>query len=312
MIPSRAGVIRHPSWHVGRGTVTVAAAAAAIVILAAAADGDMLDYGVGVVPAPVPWLAAGLAIVAAFTASSARGSPSAAGSWQLGVTTVATAWSVVMLPFDVLRIVGLVPLPLHLGGMCLRLLLLIAAGAVLVPALQARRAGHERCPSCGRVVPGRLDRVPAWPGVVAVAAALVYPALRTVWAFGGTFGTIGEPLDLEPAVAWGAAAAGWVLVAVAVVLLAGHGPRWARALLGLGGVAVGAGMILIGGLAGVLAATMLATEGLQSTQGDGLMTWVFLLVYGLWFLAGLNLVAAAWRYWARRRMDCPTCAMRMT
>jgi hypothetical protein len=264
---------------------------------------------VGVLPAIVPWLAAVLAIAAAVVASREDRAVSAPAPLLLGALAVTTAWSVVMLPFDVLRIVGLVPLPLSLAGMSLRLLLLAAGAAVLVPALQDRRTRQARCPSCRRVVPGRLDRVPRWPGVIAVVAALVYPVLRTVWALGGTFGTSGEPLELDPAVAWGAAGAGWLLVAFTVVLLVGRGPRWARALFGLGGVAAGLAMTVVGAVAAALAASMLATEGLRSTQGDGLMTWTFLLVYASWFVAGLGIIAGGWRYWARRREDCRTCSM---
>jgi hypothetical protein len=144
---------------------------------------------------------------------------------------------------------------------------------------------------------------------VAVVFALPYPVLRIVWALGGTFGTTGEPLDLDPAVAWGATIAGLTLVAFAIVLLVGMGPPWARALLGLGGLVLGVALTVIGGLATDLALTMLATEGAQSSPGAGLVTWTFLLVYGSWFVAGLGVIAGSWRYWARRRVDCPACRM---
>jgi hypothetical protein len=142
---------------------------------------------------------------------------------------------------------------------------------------------------------------------VALVFALPYPVLRIVWALGGTFGTTGEPLDLDPAVAWGAAIAGSTLVAFAIVLLVGKGPPWARTLLGLGGLGLGVALTVIGGLAGALALTTLATEGPKSSPGAGLVTWTFLLVYGSWCGAGLGIIAASWRYWARRREDCPAC-----
>jgi hypothetical protein len=113
-------------------------------------------------------------------------------------------------------------------------------------------------------------------------------------------------MDLEPAVAWGAAIAGSCLVAFAVLLLVGRGPKWARALFGLGGLVAGAALTVIGGLAATLAVSLLATEGFESSQGE-LVTWTFLVVYGSWFVAGLGVIAASWRYWAHRREDCPAC-----
>jgi hypothetical protein len=278
-----------------------------MVLLATQASAELLDYGVGVVPVVVPWLAASLAVVVAVVGLSERRALSAAGSLLMGALVVLTAWSVAMLPFDALRIVRLVPLPLSGSGLGLRLLLLVAGAAALLPALRARRARQGRCPACRRVLPGRLDRLPRWPAVVAVVFALPYPVLRIVWALGGTFGTTGEPLDLDAAVAWGAAIAGSTLVAFAIVLLVGKGPPWARAVLGLGGLVLGVALTVIGGLAAALALTMLATEGAQSSPGAGLVTWTFLLVYGSWFVAGLGVIAGSWRYWARRREDGPAC-----
>lgn len=305
--PSGAGLIRYPGRRLALSAVAVVAAGAAMVVLATQVDDQTLDYGVGVVPAVVPWLAAGLSVVLAVVASSARRVSSSGASVLMGALGVLTAWSVTMLPFDALRVVRLVPLPLSGWGLVLRVLLLIAAAAALVPALRVRRARMERCPMCGRVGPGKLDAMPRWPAVAAVLFALPYPVLRVVWALGGTFGTTGEPLDLDPAVAWGAAVAGLGLVAFAVLLLVGRGPSWARALFGLGGLLVGAALTVIGGLAATLAVTTLATEGLDSSPGSGLATWTFLLVYGSWFVAGLGVLAASWRYWARRRDDCSAC-----
>jgi hypothetical protein len=48
-------------------------------------------------------------------------------------------------------------------------------------------------------------------------------------------------------------------------------------------------------------------QPLQSSRGDELMTWTFLVVYGSWFVAGLGVLTASWRYWADRRDDCPEC-----
>jgi hypothetical protein len=304
--PTGAGTIRYPGRRFVLPALTVAAAGAAMVVLATQTDDEMLSYGVGVVPVVVPWLAAGLAVAVAAVGLRERRATSAAASLLMGALAILTAWSVTMLPFDLLRIVGLVPLPLSAWGLGLRLLLLIAGAAAVIPVLRAQRARQGRCPTCRRVLPGRLDRMPRWPALVALVFALPYPVLRVVWALGGRLGTTGEPMDLEPAVAWGAAIAGSCLVAFAVLLLVGRGPKWARALFGLGGLVAGAALTVIGGLAATLAVSLLATEGLESSQGE-LMTWTFLVVYGSWFVAGLGVIAASWRYWAHRREDCPAC-----
>lgn len=305
--PSGAGLIRFPSRRLALPALTVAAAGAAITVLSTQVDDQTLDYGVGIVPTVVPWLAAGLSIVLAIVGSSERLSSSSGTSVLMGALGVLTAWSVTMLPFDALRVVRLVPLPLSGWGVVLRVLLLVAATTALVPVLRAQRARMERCSTCGRVVPGRLDAMPRWPAVVALIFALPYPVLRVVWALGGTFGTTGEPLDLEPTVAWGAAIAGLGLVGFAVLLLVGKGPSWARALFGLGGLLAGTGLTVIGALAASLALTTLAADGLDASPGSGLAAWTFLIVYGSWFVAGLGVLAASWRYWARRRDDCSAC-----
>lgn len=304
--PSGGSLTRRPAGRLVLPAVSVAAALAAMVVLTAQASDEMLAYGVGVVPDVAPWLAAILSIALAVLGLSERWARSAGASVLMGALIVLTAWSVVMLPFDLLRIVGLVPLPLSGWGMVLRLLLLIAGASAVVPVLRIRRAHQERCAACGRALPGPLDRLPRWPAVVAVVFALPYPVLRVVWALGGTFGLSAEPMTLDPAVAWGAAAAGWALVAFTLVLLIGKGPRWARALFGLGGLVAGTALAAVGGLAAARALTELATNGFDSSEGE-LMTWTFVVVYGSWFVAGLAVLAASWRYWARRREGCPAC-----
>ena len=287
--------------------VSVVAAGAAMLVLATQTNDEMLDYSVGIVPAIVPWLSACLSVSVTVVGLGERRALSAVGSVLIGALLVTTAWSVAMLPFDVLRIVGLVPLPLSGWGFVMRLLLVVAATAALVPAMRIRRTHQGRCPACQRVLPGALDTLPRWPVVVALVASLVYPTLRTIWALGGTFGTTGEPLDLDPAIAWGVVIAGLVLVALTLGLLVGRGPLWARALFGLGGLVAGVGLTVIGGLGAVASAKLLVTEGFQSSQGDDLMTWTFLIVYGSWFIAGLGVMVGSWRYWAHRRDDCPEC-----
>jgi hypothetical protein len=304
------GAARHPRQLLALSALAVVASCAALVMLARQSDAATLDYGVGILPAVVPRLAACLSILAAVLWLSGRRLSSAAVSLLLGALMVVTAWSVVMLPFDALRLVGLVPLALSAWGAGTRLVLLVAGAAALVPALKARRASQGRCSVCRRALPGRIDRLPRWPVGVAVASALVYPTLRTVWALGGTFGTAGAPLQMDGAVAWGTVIVGAASVAFAIVLLVGKGPRWVRTLIGLGGTVLGLMMAMVGGLGAVKAATTLATEGLDSVTGD-LMTWTFVFVYSSWFVAGLGIIVGGWRFWAHRRDACSGCGTLM-
>ena len=288
--------------------VGLTASVAAMVVLATRADREVLDYSVGLVPALVPWLAAVLAVAIAVVGLSDGRARSAGASLVVGLVVVLTAWSVVMLPFDALRIVGLVPLPLSGWGLGLRLALVVAAATSVSPALQVQRAHRERCRACGRALPGRFDRLPRWPVVLGTIAALVYPLLRTIWAMGGTFGLSGEPIAMDPALAWGVVVVGVMLVAFAVFLLLDKGPGWARALFGLGGLMPGAALTTIGALAAFGASTMLLREGPWSTQGDeGIRTWIFVLVYGSWCVAGVGVLVGSWRYWAHRRFSCAAC-----
>jgi hypothetical protein len=293
--------------HYGLPVLAVGAAATALVVLAAWSDADMLDYGVGVVPAVVPGAAAIMSIAVAGIGLDEHRVTSVVTTVLMAALGLLTAWSVAMLPLDALRVVGLVPLPLSGLGLVARVLLLVSGAAATAPILRSRRRRQVRCASCGRVVPGRLDAIPRWPAIVALVFALPYPTLRIVWAFGGTFGTTGQPLDLEPAVEWGATAVGAALVAFTLVLLVGRGPTWARVLLGLGGLFLGVALAVIGALAATVALSVMVAEGPASSPGAGLAAWTFLIVYGSWFMAGLGVLAGSWRYWARRRDSCSTC-----
>lgn len=303
---SRAPSIRHPLDRYLLPAISIAAAGAAMVVLMSQPIAP-LYYDVAVVPPVVPWVAAGLSIVVAAVSLRERWVTSTTGSLLIGALGIATLVSVSMLPFDALRIVGLIPLPLSGWGLALRLLLLASGMAALVPAMRTRRARQVLCPTCQRVLPGSLDRLPRWPIVVALLAALVYPALRIAWALGATFGTTGDESGIDPVVVAGLVGAGGVLLAFITVLLIGRGPRWVRALLGVGGLMAGLALAVNGGLAAMLALGMLVTDGPDSSPGAGLLTWTFLLVYGAWFVAGLGVIVGSWRYWAHRRDDCPTC-----
>jgi hypothetical protein len=299
-------VLSRPRRPMILSAVALASSAAAILMLAREANAFTLDYEVGIVPAVVPWGSAVVAIAAAMLWLSGRGSSSTVASLLLGALVVLTAWTVVMLPFDALRVVGLVPLPLSAWGAGTRLLVLLGAACAFLAGQALRQSSQERCPECGRIEPGRLDRLPRWPVAVALVAASVYPTLRVVWALGGTFGTAGEPLQMGAAEAWGTVVAGAALVAFTMILLVGRGPTWVRALLGLGGAMLGLLMIVLGGLGALKALETLGADGLQAVI-DELMAWTYVLVYGSWCVAGMGIIVGGWRFWCHRRDTCPTC-----
>jgi hypothetical protein len=286
-------------------SLALVASVAAMVMLVRQADSLTLDYDVGIVPSVVPWAAALVTLTAAVLGLGGRDVAPMAGSLLIGGIVVLAAWAAVMLPFDALRLVGLVPLPLSAWGAATRLLLLVGAACAFL-AWQDGRGAKGRCPACRRVLPGRLDRLPRWPVVVAVVAALVYPALRVGWALGGTFGTAGGPLRLDAAVAWGTVLAGAALVAFAVVLLVSRGPRWIRALLGLGGAALGVLLAILGGLGALKATATLLSDG-PGAVIDDLMAWTYVVVYGSWSVSGLGLIVGGLRFWSHRRDACPEC-----
>lgn len=130
---SRAKSIRYPFRRFALPGLAVLAGGAAMVVLATQTTGEVLDYGVGIVPPVVPWLSAGLSVATALIGLSERRARSATMTVVIGALVVTTAWSITMLPFDVLRIMRLVPLPLSTWGLGLRLLLLVAAAAALLP-----------------------------------------------------------------------------------------------------------------------------------------------------------------------------------
>jgi hypothetical protein len=166
----------------------------------------------------------------------------------------------------------------------------------------------RRCPECQRSLPTRLDRIPRWPIGIAVAGSLVYPALRVMWVFGGTLGTTGGKTDVEPVLAWALIAASLVLTAFTIVLWIDRGPTWVRALLALGGLLVGCGLLFVGGAGVAMTVSFLMTEGPDVSPGARLTVWTFLTVYASWLVTGIGVLPGSWRYWAHRRDDCATCS----
>lgn len=286
--------------------LALAATAGAMLVLTLRTDGTVPDYGVGAVPAAVPWLAAALVVVVA-VAGLTRVAASPTATVLVACLTVLTAWPDGALLFDALRVVRLVPLPLDGWGFGLRLLLLVGAISAVQPIITARHNHSGRCPSCGRWRPGPLARIPRWPVVVGVVFALPYPTLRIIWLLGGTLGTTGAPVDVDPTLQLVMASAGLLLLALTIVLAIDRGPTWLRVVLGLAGLTVGTILAATFAPAAVGALQSLTRNGLTSSPGSDLMGWVFALFYASWTVCGIGTALGGLRYWTHRRKDCTTC-----
>jgi hypothetical protein len=192
-------------------------------------------------------------------------------------------WAANGLPFDLLRLTPLIPLPVDWPGMATRTLAL-AAAVVLAHLALARPAALAS------------TRPATWYGYAAFVLALPYPVLRTWWALGGT-----------PGLKWpGAAGQGWVpwlacipwLLAAALSLLLVPTWRWMpRRLL----LAAGWSATIIVAMVGPAACWSLVTQLLKG--GDlglqGMATWVPGLFYGSWLLWAIAAGAATRSYQLR-------------
>jgi len=288
----------------GMVTLAMVAGSGALLVVGFLGTPQVLDYETGLVPWGVPLVAAALAIAVAELGLAPDFESSVLARVLVVALLALTGWSVAQLLFDGLRMVGLVPLPVSWSGFGLRLLLLLAATAALVPLLTAARENRGRCDQCGRVLPGPLGRVPRWPIIVALFFALPYPLFRISWLLGGTVGRTADAAA-DPALEVTMAAAGLLLVALALVLLVGQGPGWLRAVLGVTGLVVGGLLAVTFGPAAVATAVAAATGGLDDMLG--MAWWIPLLFYGSWPLAGIGVALGGWRCWVGRRADCPGC-----
>ncbi len=191
-------------------------------------------------------------------------------------------WTANGLPLDVLRVVGLIPLGVDWPGLATRALALAAAVVLARPLLTDPTAPPATRPA-------------TWYGYVAFGLALPYPALRTVWALGGTLG-----------LQWpGAAGEGWIpwiasipwLVAAALSLFLVLPPRWMpRRLLLAGGWSATAIVAMIGPAACWSLVVAVAGGGGSFV---GIEFWVFALFYGSWFLWAIAAAAATRSYQVR-------------
>ncbi len=195
---------------------------------------------------------------------------------------VVSVWIAKGLPFDLLRLTPLIPLPVDTRGMAVRTVAL-AAAVVLARLALARPAGHGAA------------RPATWYGYAAFVLALPYPLLRTWWALGGTAGLLrpgGAGSGFAPlllAIPW--------LAAAALSLLLVSPPRWLpRRLLLVAGWSATA----IVGLIGLAACAALISPPVSSRAPEvGIAMWVFYLFYGSWLLFAIAAGAATRSYQLR-------------
>jgi hypothetical protein len=192
-------------------------------------------------------------------------------------------WAANGLPFDLLRMTGLIPLGVDWPGLARRTLAL-AAAVVLARLALARPTAVA------------TTHAATWYGYAAFALALPYPVLRTWWALGGT-----------PGLSWpGAAGRGWApwllaipwLMAAALSLLLVSTRTWIpRRLLLAAGCFATAVVATIGPAAcWALASALVSGRGPGS---GGIAVWVFALFYGSWFLWPMAAGAATRSYQLR-------------
>jgi hypothetical protein len=186
-----------------------------------------------------------------------------------GCALLLMIWLANGLPFDLLRLTRLIPLPIDWAAVGSRSLA-CAAAVVLTRLLLARRADAAACAA------------PRWPAYTAFVLALPYPVLRTIWAFGGTLGLDRPDAGGHGWLPW-LACLPW-LMAAALSLLLVHSPGWMprRLLVGSGWLAT-AFVALIGPGACWVLVTKLAA-GASDLQTLGMAAWVPCLFYGSWLL----------------------------
>lgn len=193
-----------------------------------------------------------------------------------------TIWAAKGLPFDLLRLTPLIPLPVDWPGMATRTVALAAAVllARLALALPADAASA---------------RPAHWYGYAAFVLALPYPVLRTWWALGGDAG-----LTRPGAAGHGFAplllAIPWVLAAALSLMLVSARCRVPRAIL----LAAGWSATAIVGMIGLAACSALFNPPAGGRSPEiGIAGWVFGLFYGSWLLWALAAGAATRSYQLR-------------
>jgi hypothetical protein len=198
-------------------------------------------------------------------------------------------WAANGLPFDLLRIAGLIPLEVDWPGLATRSLAICAA----VPLARLALAVPPDFASTSEV---RSTRVVSWYGYAAFVLALPYPVLRTWWALGGTPG-LGWPGAAGEGFAPWLLSIPWLFAAALSLLLVSTRRQIPRRLLLVAGWSATAIVAMIGPGACWALVTSLVS-GADPGIG-GIAGWVPCLFYGSWFLWAIAAGAATRSYQLR-------------
>ncbi len=196
-------------------------------------------------------------------------------------------WAANGLPLDILRVVGLIPLPVDWAGLATKTFALAAAIVLAHLALARPAAPGARHP-------------PSWYGYAAFVLALPYPALRLWWALGGTPG-ISRPGAAGEGFAPLLLALPWLLAAAVSLLLVQPRRGVPRRLMLVAGW-TGTTIVAMIGPAAVWTLLAAWLGGGVVRYGD-IAPWVFALFYGSWFLWAIAAGAATRSY--QLRSDVP-------
>ncbi len=192
-------------------------------------------------------------------------------------------WAANGLPFDLLRMAGLIPLGVDWPGLARRTLAL-AAAVVLARLALARPAAPAS------------TRAATWYGYAAFVLALPYPVLRTWWALGGAPGLMWPGAAGRGFAPW-LLAIPWLLAAALSLLLVSTWRWMPRRLLLAAGWFATAVVAMIGPAACWALVTALVSG--RDSRGGGIAIWVFGLFYGSWLLWAIAAGAATRSYQLR-------------
>lgn len=206
------------------------------------------------------------------------------------ISVLLMVWIANGLPFDILRITGLIPFPVDWSGFAIKVLALVAAVILVHLAL---------------VCPATLKHrhVTKWYGYAAFLLALPYPILRTCWALGGSWGLLRPGAAGIGFIPW-LASIPWLLAAVLSLFLVSKRhwlPR--RFLLATGWCATGV-VALIGPITcWELCSKLLKGEDMNL---NNIAIWVPFLIYGCWLLWSLAIGLATRSFQLRSSVSVQT------
>lgn len=193
-------------------------------------------------------------------------------------------WTANGIPFDLLRISGLIPMSIDWPGLATRTMALAAVIAIARLALAAP-TNHA------------ADQRVKWYGYAAFILALPYPVLRTFWAFGATPGLDRPGAGGVGFIPW-LACIPWLLAAVLSLLLVSKRQWLPRRLTLVAGWTATTIVAMIGPAA---CWSLIQNRSNLENPPDpiGIASWVFVLFYISWFLWAIAAAAATRSYQLR-------------